>query len=35
MQVYSRLIDPHDAEQVRAQQHLLQQAGIRLDPLVD
>ncbi|NLC39620.1 MAG: GNAT family N-acetyltransferase [Clostridiaceae bacterium] len=35
MQVYSRLIDPHDTEQVRSQQHLLEKAGIRLDPLVD
>ncbi|NLV98776.1 MAG: GNAT family N-acetyltransferase [Clostridiaceae bacterium] len=35
MQVYSNLIDPKDADQVESQLHLLQEAGIRLDPLVD
>lgn len=35
MQVYSRLIDPNDAGQVESQLHLLEAAGIRLDPLVD
>lgn len=35
MQVYSRLIDPKDAEQKKSQQRLLAEAGIRLDPLID
>ena len=35
MQTYSRLIDPQDAVQIASQLHLLQAAGIRLDPLID
>ncbi|MDD4324789.1 MAG: GNAT family N-acetyltransferase [Eubacteriales bacterium] len=35
MQVYSRLIDPNNKEQIRSRQRLLESVGIRLDPLID